>query len=68
MFKVYPDVASTSAAFADVYKVIRADDRAWSPFYLHQPWGLGPRIASYSPWPLNAYNTAIWTVQVKPGS
>jgi ABC-type transport system substrate-binding protein len=68
MFKVYPDVQSTSAAFADVYKVIRADDRAWSPFYLHQPWGLGPRIASYSPWPLNAYNTAIWTVQVKPGS
>lgn len=67
MLQVYPDLDATSEAFAEVYTVIRTDDRAWSPFYLHQPWGLGPRISGYEPWPLNAYNTAIWTVQVSGG-
>jgi peptide/nickel transport system substrate-binding protein len=65
MLPVYPNIETTNAAWQDVYAAIRDDDLAWSPFYLSQPWGLGPRIAGYQPWPLNPYNTAMWTIELK---
>ena len=33
--------------------------------YVNTPWGVGPRVEAWSPWPLTDYASAIWTVKLK---
>ena len=37
----------------------------FSPGYLNQPYGVGERVASWTPWPLSPYPSALWTVTFK---
>ena len=37
----------------------------FSPGYLNQPYGVGGRVASWIPWPLSPYPSALWTVTFK---
>jgi ABC-type transport system substrate-binding protein len=62
---VYTDVQSMNKGVGEAYAVLRDANYQFTPFYLHQPWGLGPRVSEYKPWPLNAYPTAVWTIGVK---
>ncbi len=53
--------------FPDVYKALREENHAFSPFFVNLPWGMGPRIqpGSWKPWPVVTYNTAMWTIEFK---
>jgi peptide/nickel transport system substrate-binding protein len=33
--------------------------------YVNTPWGVGPRVETWTPWPLTDYASAIWTVKLK---
>lgn len=33
--------------------------------FVNLPWGVGPRIATYQPWPLTPYLSAPWTITLK---
>jgi peptide/nickel transport system substrate-binding protein len=37
----------------------------FSPGYLNQPYGVGIRVASWDPWPLSPYPSALWTMKFK---
>ncbi len=37
----------------------------FSPGYLNQPYGVSGRVASWDPWPLSPYPSALWTVTFK---
>ena len=42
------------------------DQTYWGDgFNTNVPWGLGADVASYEPWSLVPYVTAIWTVKLK---
>ena len=52
---------SYNAMYAYLY-----DQAYWGDgFNTNVPWGLGADVASYEPWSLVPYVTAIWTVQLK---
>lgn len=51
-------------AFNDAYKILREEHYEFGTGYVNLPWGVGPRIASWEPWPVVAYQTAIWTMQL----
>ncbi len=42
------------------------DQAYWGDgFNTNVPWGLGADVASYEPWSLVPYVTAIWTLKLK---
>ena len=51
-------------AFNTAYKVLRDEHYEFGTGYVNLPWGVGPRIASWEPWPVVAYQTAIWTMKL----
>lgn len=53
------------AAFNKAYKVLREAHYDFSTLYVNLPWGVGPRIAAWEPWPLAPYQTALWTIALK---
>ncbi|MDO8749557.1 MAG: ABC transporter substrate-binding protein [Dehalococcoidia bacterium] len=59
------DPATLFKNYQEVYTVLRDNSRNGSLFYVNTPWGLGPRVKDYKPWPLMSYTTAIWTLELK---
>ena len=59
------DPATLFKNYQEVYTALRDDARHGGLFYVNTPWGLGPRVKDYKPWPLTAYTTAIWTLELK---
>lgn len=51
-------------AFNKAYAILREEHYEFGTGYVNLPWGVGPRIASWEPWPVVAYQTAIWTMQL----
>lgn len=58
------DPALRQEAFNNAYKVLRDEHYEFGTGYVNLPWGVGPRIASWEPWPVVAYQTAIWTMKL----
>ena len=52
--------------FREVVPELRKANHSWSPFYVNRPWGVGPRIKSWQPWPLSFFHdtTAMWTMEL----
>ena len=51
--------------FNSAYKTLREEHYEFGTGYVNLPWGVGPRIASWEPWPVVAYQTAIWTMKLQ---
>jgi peptide/nickel transport system substrate-binding protein len=62
------DPAERQQAFNDAYKILYEEHYEFGTGYVNLPWGVGPRIASWDPWPVVAYQTALWTMQLNPES
>lgn len=58
------DPALRQEAFNKAYAILREEHYEFGTGYVNLPWGVGPRIASWEPWPVVAYQTAIWTMQL----
>jgi ABC-type transport system substrate-binding protein len=50
--------------YHDALKKIHDLHYDFSPGYLNQPYGIGARIASWDPWPLSPYPSALWTINI----
>jgi peptide/nickel transport system substrate-binding protein len=59
------DPALRQEAFNNAYKVLREEHYEFGTGYVNLPWGVGPRIVSWEPWPVVAYQTAIWTMKLQ---
>ena len=58
------DPALRQEAFNKAYKILREEHYEFGTGYVNLPWGVGPRITSWEPWPVVAYQTAIWTMKL----
>ena len=58
------DPALRQEAFNEAYRFLYEEHYEFSTGYVNLPWGVGPRIASWEPWPVVAYQTAIWTMKL----
>ena len=57
--------ASRAASYNEMYEYLQ-DQTYWGDgFNTNVPWGLGADVASYEPWSLVPYVTAIWTLKLK---
>ena len=45
-----------------MYRTLRDEQYAFGVGYVDLPWGVGPRITSWQPWPMNSNPTAWWTL------
>ena len=59
------DPALRQAAFNKAYKILREEHYEFGTGYVNLPWGVGPRVTSWEPWPVVAYQTAIWTMKLQ---
>ncbi len=51
-------------AMAGVYKLLHDEHYEWSTGITHFLYGVSPRIQECQPWPLVAYITALWTIDI----
>lgn len=58
------DPALRQEAFNKAYQILREEHYEFGTGYVNLPWGVGPRIAEWEPWPVVAYQTAIWTMKL----
>ncbi|MYC33494.1 MAG: ABC transporter substrate-binding protein [Chloroflexi bacterium] len=57
--------ATRAASYNEMYDYLQ-DQTYWGDgFNTNVPWGLGSDVASYEPWSLVPYVTAIWTLRLK---
>ena len=56
------DPAAKHEAYVGMYKALREESYAFAAGYVDLPWGVGPRITSWEPWPMNSNPTAWWTI------
>ena len=56
------DLAAKHEAYVEMYKVLREESYAFGAGYVDLPWGVGPRITSWEPWPMNSNPTAWWNI------
>lgn len=54
-----------AASYNAMYEYLREQAYWGDGFNTNVPWGLGPDVASYEPWNLVPYVTAIWTLRLK---
>ncbi len=59
------DLNTRTQALNDLYKVFAEEQYQISIGYTNLPWGAGPRIANWEPFPSNPYPSAIWTMILK---
>jgi hypothetical protein len=59
------DPAKRQEAYNKMYHALREAHYEFSTEYVNLSWGVGPRIATWEPWPLVAYATAHWTITLK---
>ena len=58
------DPAQRQEAFNQAYRTLYEEHYEFSTGYVNLPWGVGPRIAAWEPWPVVPYQTAIWTMRL----
>ena len=51
-------------AMAGVYKLLHDEHYEWSTGITRFLYGVSPRIQEWQPWPLVAYITALWTIDI----
>ena len=51
-------------AYHTALKAIFDKHYDFSPGYLNQPYGVSARVASWEPWPLAPYPSALWDIQI----
>ncbi|CAI8007441.1 hypothetical protein GBAR_LOCUS5199 [Geodia barretti] len=59
------DPALRQDAYNRAYRAIWEEHYYWSPIYVNLPWAVSERIATWEPWPLGPYASALWTVTLK---
>ena len=59
------DPAKRHAAYNKMWTAIREDHTMTSLGILNLPWGVGPRISGWEPWPMTPYNSAFHTITLK---
>ncbi len=59
------DPAEKERAFNSLYRRLRDESYDISLGYLNVPWGVGPRIAKWQPYPLAEYASALHTIALK---
>jgi peptide/nickel transport system substrate-binding protein len=59
------DSALKHDAYNKMYRALREEQYAFGVGYVDLSWGVGPRIASWDPWPMNSNPTAWWTITLK---
>ena len=52
-------------AYNEMYKLMWEEHYEWSPIYVNLPWAVSERVATWEPWPLGPYASALWTVTLK---
>ena len=57
--------ATRSASYNEMYEYLQEQAYWGDGFNTNVPWGLGSDVASYEPWSLVPYVTAIWTLKLK---
>ena len=56
------DPALKHDAYSKMYRALREEQYAFGVGYVDLPLGVGPRVASWDPWPMNSNPTAWWTI------
>ena len=59
------DPAKRHAAYNKMWTAIREEHYMSSLGILNLPWGVGPRISGWEPWPMTPYNSAFHTITLK---
>ena len=59
------DPAKRHDAYHEMWTAIREEHYMSSLGILNLPWGVGPRIAGWEPWPMTPYNSAFHTITLK---
>ncbi len=59
------DPAAKHEAYVEMYKALREESYAFGAGYVDLPWGVGSRITSWEPWPMNSNPTAWWTIALQ---
>lgn len=59
------DPAKRPEAYNKMYKALREAGYEISIGYIHLPWGVSSRIATWEPWALTPNPTALWTITLK---
>ncbi len=49
---------------ADTWMFLREEHYEWTTGITHSLWGVSPRIQGWRPWPLVAYLTGVWTIEI----
>ena len=52
-------------AYNEMYLALREEQYAFGVGYVDLSWGVGPRIVSWKPWPMNSNPTAWWTIELQ---
>jgi len=52
-------------AYNKAYLALWEEHYHWSPIFVNLPWAVSDRIATWEPWPLGPYASALWTVTLK---
>jgi ABC-type transport system substrate-binding protein len=59
------DPAKRHEAYNKALKKMWEEHYMWGAVYVNLPWGVSQRIATWEPWPLAPYASALWTVTLK---
>ena len=59
------DPAKRHEAYNKMWTAIREEHYMMTFGFLNLPWGVGPRIAGWEPWPMTPYNSAFHTITLK---
>lgn len=51
-------------AYYEALRIIHDKHYDFTPGFLNQPYGVSDRVASWTPWPLAPYMSALWSVEV----
>ena len=58
------DPSKRQEVMADAWMLLREEHYEWTTGITHNLWGVGPRIGGWEPWPLVAYLTGVWTINI----
>jgi peptide/nickel transport system substrate-binding protein len=53
------------AAMEKIYRSLQDEHYEWTTGIAHALYGVGPRVQGWEPWPLVAYLTALWTIDLQ---
>ena len=59
------DLAKQQEAYNNMYKTLREAGYEIGLGYISLPWGVGPHIATWTPWQMNSNPSAWWTITLK---